>query len=1812
MEAKEKIIVIDDNAVTRDTLSLFLNKVGYKTEIAQTGQEAINKITKEFYNVALLDIKLPDIEGIELLKPLKDKHPNMDVIIMTGNASLNSAVQALNEGASGYILKPFNMDNLLTNIKNFIEKQHLIAEKQQTEQKLKESEKKYRNLVENIPNAIYSALPDETGTTTFMSNRWKDWTGYSPEDFYKDHETWPKSIHQEDRDGTIKKFVDAFNEKTEYTLEYRVVHKDTGEIRYVRDRGVPIFNEKGNIKRFDGVVCDITESKEAEQKLKKSEEKWRSITKYTPDHILMMDKDAKILFINYTVPDLSIDEVIGMSIFDFVQKEYQELQRNVYDKILNNGEPRQFETGYLDKNGKQFYFEIHSGPVWKDGKVIGIINRSTDITERKITAQKLKESEEKFRNMVNNLDVGFFTVSLDGIYLEHNPELNRMLGINPLENLTGSKTIDFWQNPKDRQNYLKELTKNGFIKDFVVYAKKISGEQIILQANAHLIRNSNGEMIAIEGTFTDITERYYMEEKLRMNEELFRDFFDSAAIGFHIFKSDRIITDMNKYELDLLGYSREEIVDKKTWYDLIIPEQKLQFEKHWNDILDNGSVNNLEYTLIHKDGHFIDVLLNASSRFDDKDNLINTRGSVLNITDRKEVEEALKNSEYNLKERVKELTCLYELSKLVGSLDYSLEEILQGTLDLIPPAWQYSEITCARISFNGQEFKTKNFMETEWKLKAGIKRRDEIIGTIEVYYLKNMPIFDEGPFLKEERNLINALAEVLGSYFERKMAEQKLKESEEKWRALSENSPAHVLLLDREHKILFINRAVPDLSKEEVIGASIFNYTPQEFHKVTRDLYYSVWETGEPSSITTKYITKEGDISYFDMWVGPVFQSEKVVALITHSMDITERKKIEQELKESEEKYRHLVENIPDAIYSALSDETGTATFVSNRWKDWTGYSPEDFYKDHETWPKSIHQEDRDGILKKYTDAFREKTEYTLEYRLVHKDTGEIRYVRDRGVPIFDEKGNIRRFDGVVSDITESKEAEQKLRESEEKYRELYENAPSAYFSVHPDKSIKGCNQPACDLLGYTKKEILDLNVFDLYSNSPEGLQKAKKLFKQFVEGKIIEDVEIQMKHKNGNPFWVSLTVKPVKNEKGKVVESRSMVININERKEAEAKIKSLAKFPSENPNPVLRVSKEKVIYTNTAGQLLFEIEEGDNLPILFKEIVFEIIDTNTIKTSEIKLIDQIYSFAFTPIKEGNYVNVYGLDITERRIAEQLIQQRTKEISSLFDASRAVLQYSDFEKTQKMIFDSCNDLIGAEVGYLALSALVKGKYQKIFINPESLLSKVNSDLSMPVRGMQAEIVKSKKTIYYNDFMTSKWKDFLPKGHIHIRNVLIAPLVIGDDVKGFMGLANKEGGFNKEDARLATTFAEIASISLFNTQTLESLENSEQKYKRLSNILEQKVEERTIELKESEEKIQNLITNISDVLFEADPNGLITYISPQIKNIIGYQSGELLELNLADFVHNEDIHYFKEMSKKAIKTQKAVSLDYRIKHKKGYFVPICARWSIVEINNQPKVFGLLSDNTERKKIDDMIKREIKQLKKLDQIRNDLISRISHELNTPLISILNGSQFLLDFHNKQMSNDVEDVVKIIHQGGYRLKEMVDNLITAYELETEQIVFNIKRENLSLIIKECVENLMFQAEKRKIFINIELLDELYIDVDKEMIKKAISNLLSNAVKNTTPNGNIYIKSIEHQNFMDIIIRDTGVGITEKELPTLFKKFGKIERYGKGLDVDIEGPGLGLYLANEIVKLHIGEILVKSKGRNKGSTFILRLFMK
>jgi len=176
---------------------------------------------------------------------------------------------------------------------------------------------------------------------------------------------------------------------------------------------------------------------------------------------------------------------------------------------------------------------------------------------------------------------------------------------------------------------------------------------------------------------------------------------------------------------------------------------------------------------------------------------------------------------HDLGKRIKELKGLYGLAKLREQPDITLEEIFQGAVNLIPPAWQYPEITCARIQFEDKEFKTDNFRKTKWRQSVDIKVNRKKVGIMEVYYIEKKPEIYEGPFLKEERDLIDAFSERLGRTIERKKAEEELRQI----KAAVEDSSDAILITNQIGKVIFMNQAF----------GYLFGWTPAMKHEV--DIY---------------------------------------------------------------------------------------------------------------------------------------------------------------------------------------------------------------------------------------------------------------------------------------------------------------------------------------------------------------------------------------------------------------------------------------------------------------------------------------------------------------------------------------------------------------------------------------------------------------------------------------------------------------------------------------------------------------------------------------------------------------------------------------------------------------------------------------------------------------------------------------------------------------------------------------------------------------------------------------------------------------
>lgn len=225
---------------------------------------------------------------------------------------------------------------------------------------------------------------------------------------------------------------------------------------------------------------------------------------------------------------------------------------------------------------------------------------------------------------------------------------------------------------------------------------------------------------------------------------------------------------------------------------------------------------------------------------------------------------------------------------------------------------------------------------------------------------------------------------------------------------------------------------------------------------------------------------------------------------------------------------------------------------------------------------------------------------------------------------------------------------------------------------------------------------------------------------------------------------------------------------------------------------------------------------------------------------------------------------------TEESLQETLrdLRRRQAEISALLEGSRAVLEHREFQDAARAIFDSCKKLIGASSGYVALLSADGKENDVLFLDSGGLECTVDPELPMPIRGLREEAYRGGEAVYDNDFSHSRWVGLLPEGHVGLQNVLFAPLLIEEKAMGVLGIANKPGGFNDNDARMASAFGELAAIALRNSRILESLENSE-------------------------ERFRSLAQSINDGIVASDNSGKIVFWNEAAERMFGYSAAEMI-------------------------------------------------------------------------------------------------------------------------------------------------------------------------------------------------------------------------------------------------------------------------------------------------------------------------------
>lgn len=366
------------------------------------------------------------------------------------------------------------------------------------------------------------------------------------------------------------------------------------------------------------------------------------------------------------------------------------------------------------------------------------------------------------------------------------------------------------------------------------------------------------------------------------------------------------------------------------------------------------------------------------------------------------------------------------------------------------------------------------------------------------------------------------------------------------------------------------------------------------------------------------------------------------------------------------------------------------------------------------------------------------------------------------------------------------------------------------------------------------------------------------------------------------------------------------------------------------------------------------------------------------------------------------------------------------------------------------------------------------------------------------------------------------------------------------------------------------------------------------------------------LKESEEKYRHLFVNSPFSIILMKPTGKIIDCNPALEKLTGYSKEKLIGKNYAQIqIVKED--FLPELIRRRalfLSGEELPPVEIQIKKKNGKSIWVEIESTFVNIGEEKLIQTIGHSISDRKHAENILKEEYRKLLQLDKMRKDLISRVSHELKTPLMSIKGASELLLLLHNKELNEETLELVEMIEKGGERLTSLVDNLIDISRIEYNKLELNKSETDLVILIKNVSNDMKFLLKKRDLDVNLELPDTLKLNIDSFRIEQVIANLLSNAIKNTPPNGKIQIKLKKDKNWAEIVVEDTGIGLTEDEMNRIFTRFGKIERHGPGLEfMDIQGSGLGLYISREIVSLHNGKIYAKSEGRHRGSTFIVKL---
>jgi len=708
--------------------------------------------------------------------------------------------------------------------------------------------------------------------------------------------------------------------------------------------------------------------------------------------------------------------------------------------------------------------------------------------------------------------------------------------------------------------------------------------------------------------------------------------------------------------------------------------------------------------------------------------------------------------EHDLAERRKELSCIYGIADSLERSGTALEEVLQGVVDLLPRAWQYPEIACSRILLqDNREFRTFNFRETPFRQTSHILVKGSPVGAVEVFYLEERRGCDEGPFLKEERSLINAVAERLGRIIERHGVEKALRTSEEKYRSIFENASEGIFQTTPEGRYLSVNPAYA-----EMFGFS----SPEEMIRAVSDIGQQRYVNPEDREGLTRLLAERGDIEGFETCFYRKDRSTFWASTNVHvvcdpdggvlyyegtSEDITGRKQAEETLLRSEERFRTILESSRDAIL--MMDSEGAVSYWNPAASRIFGYTRDEVVGRslHELLTPERYRETHRTAYAEFLSGGRGAVPgKTLELQAVRKDGTEITVALSLAV---ERVGDRWHAVGILRDITEQKKAQEALRQSESLLSSIIEFLPDATFAIDLEGKILTWNRAIEEMTGYSAETMVGRGDYEyaipFYGERRPVLVDFLSLWSDDIAEKysyikkdgdtLYTETDVPFVRGKNRTVWVKAS--PLRNEKGDVIGAIESIRDITEPRRAEKALRereeTLRAFFDATHESMLLVDREgRIILANEVAaqrlgksvQQLVGTREEDRLPAdtarYRREQQKKVIATGRPlffeDTRSGLSIEHYYYPVFDEEGKVSGVAIFARDITERKRSLAALEESEERYRTVVERSKdgiAIMQ----EGVHIYVNRSFLDIFG-----FRSAEEVLGKPHSVTVHPDDL------------------------------------------------------------------------------------------------------------------------------------------------------------------------------------------------------------------------------------------------------------------------------------------------------------------------------------------------------------------------------------------------------------------------------------------------------------------------------------------------------------